>query len=854
MPKMTGNISKVLILFAACAALALASQQPDRASDLFKQKVAPILEQHCVVCHGARVQRSGLDLRTEQAIIKGGARGPAITPGKPEASRLYRMIAHTEEPAMPLGRAKLPDTDIAAIAEWIAGLAPNVATHAAETIPVRAPGYSVTARDREFWSFEQPVRPAVPQVKNQAWVRNEIDAFILKRLEDNQLSPAPPAEPRVLLRRLYFDLIGLPPSPEELNEFLKDPSDAAYEKVLDRLLGSPHYGERWGRHWLDLARYADSGGYEFDVDRPHAWRYRDWVIKAFNADKPYDQFIREQLAGDQLSAPDDPKEAEKFQASPEALIPTAFCRNGPTVDNANNEQTRSDELDDMVTTTSSVFLGLTVGCARCHDHKYDPIPQRDYYRMQAVFFPFQKTQKLLVSDAEEKAWKAQVKAIDDQQIRPLKEKLAALEKPVREKLLADKVEFHVRLAESAGTINDATREQYRKETAKRFAKDVNLQPEEIESLLSPDDVKTWQGLKDEMERVNQTKPKPLPAVMGVTDNIKKPGQAYLLKRGDISQKAEPVEPGLPTVLAGDNNLSPLNRRRQMAAWIANAENPLTARVAVNRIWQYHFGRGIVRTPSDFGATGDRPSHPELLDWLATEFIRRGWSWKAMHRLMLTSNAYKQSGRYDAQAAAKDPDNRLLWRSHPRRLEAEAVRDSILIVSGKLNREMYGPGIYPRISPDIINTGSRPRWPLDAKEEPKVWRRSVYIYVKRSVLLPLIEVFDCPVTTVSAPVRAVSTVSPQALALMNNEFVLEQADYFAQRLEREAGQDRRAQITRAFLIALGRAPNAKELEWSEGFLTTQADGYAKRQHEKPDSAALRDFCHAILNLNEFLYVD
>jgi hypothetical protein len=297
-----------------------------------------------------------------------------------------------------------------------------------------------------------------------------------------------------------------------------------------------------------------------------------------------------------------------------------------------------------------------------------------------------------------------------------------------------------------------------------------------------------------------------------------------------------------------------NRRRQLANWIASADNPLTARVVVNRIWQYHFGKGIVRTPSDFGATGDRPSHPQLLDWLSTEFVQKGWSWKAMHRLILTSNTYRQSSRFNQEVAAKDSENRLFWRMNPRRLEAELIRDGVLMVSGKLNREMFGPGIYPRIDPDVVNTGSRPRWPLDAKEAPEVWRRSIYIYVKRSVLVPLIEVFDCPVTTVSAPTRSVSTVSPQALALMNNEFILEQAGYFAERIAREAGNEKRAQVIRAFKIALGRIPSDKEIDWSLGFLKSQTAGYAKRKHEMAEIAGLRDFCHAMINLNEFLYVD
>jgi hypothetical protein len=341
--------------------------------------------------------------------------------------------------------------------------------------------------------------------------------------------------------------------------------------------------------------------------------------------------------------------------------------------------------------------------------------------------------------------------------------------------------------------------------------------------------------------------------MGITDS-RWLMKSYLLKRGDYQQKGEEVHPGLPEVLADTAEIDPRSSRKQLADWIASADNPLTARVAVNRIWQYHFGKGIVRTPSDFGATGDRPSHPELLDWLATQFKERGWSWKAMHRLILTSNTYRQSSRFDEGEAAKDQENRLLWRMNPHRLEAEILRDSILTISGKLNRKMGGPGIYPRIDSSVIATGSRPRWPLDVKEGADEWRRSVYIFVKRSVLVPLIEVFDCPVTTVSAPTRSVSTVSPQALALMNNEFVLEQAGYFAGRIRREAGANRKAQITRAFQIALSRRPNVKEMQWALEFTKSQSAGYAERKNEKPDESALRDFCHALINLNEFLYID
>ncbi|MFN0111329.1 MAG: PSD1 and planctomycete cytochrome C domain-containing protein [Blastocatellia bacterium] len=834
----------VLISAAIGCAFFFGAKHIGAAPDFFKDKVQPIFEQNCVGCHGAKIQRSGLDLRTEESVLKGGTRGASVVPGQPEKSLLYKLVTHKEEPAMPMG-GKLSDAEIAVIAEWIKALQSKaVAAAAPESAPVRAPGYSITDKDRSFWSFVSPVRPTVPKVKMRSWVKNEIDAFVLAKLESKGLRPSPAAEPRELLRRVYFDLIGLPPSPEEMAEFLKNPSEAAYQKAVEKLLASQHYGERWGRHWLDLARYADSGGYEFDYDRPHAWRYRDWVIRAINADMPYDQFIREQLAGDQLKP--------AAETKPEDLIATGFVRSGPTVDNANNEQTRSDELDDMVSTTSSVFLGLTVGCARCHDHKYDPIPQKDYYRMQAVFFPYEKAEKLLVGDDEKKAHAAANKAVDER-LKPYRAKIAAVEKRVREKLMSEKVEFHVKLAEDAGSINAETREAYRKETAERFAKAVNIQPEEIDEQMTDEERAARKVVQKEIDEINKTRPKLLPAVMGVTDE-EKPKQAFLLRRGDIALKGDPVNPGLPQVVCGETDLNPLSRRKQLADWISSKDNPLTARVAVNRIWQYHFGKGIVRTPSDFGATGDKPSHPELLDWLATELMAKGWSWKAMHRLILTSNAYRQSSKFNEKSSAADLENHLLWRANPRRMEAEVIRDSMLSISGKLNKEMFGPGIYPRIDPDIINTGSRPRWPLDAKDDHSTWRRSVYIFVKRSVLLPMIEVFDCPATTVPGPVRAVSTVSPQALALMNNEFVLQQAGYFAERVAAEAGADARKQIASAFKLALNRQPSEKELTWASEFLQKQAAGYAERKNEKPSAAALRDLCHAIFNLNEFLYLD
>ena len=832
---------------------------------VFQESVFPVFDRNCLVCHGGSVQRAGLDLRSRQSVLRGGANGPVLRPGNAQQSLLYQLITHQKEPAMPMG-GKLGRDEVSAVAAWINGLSPHEALpetgkHSAS---IREPGSPVTEQDRQFWSFLKPLRPVVPQTKTRNWGRNEIDAFVLQTLERKGLKPAPPAKSATLLRRAYFDLIGLPPSPEELEAFLNDRSPEAFDRVVDRLLASPHYGERWGRHWLDLARYADSGGFEFDVDRPHAWRYRDYVIRSFNEDKPYDRFIQEQLAGDELQP-----------ASPETWVSTGFCRNGPTVDNANNEQTRVDELDDIVSTTSSVFMGLTVGCARCHDHKYDPFPQKDYYRLQAIFLSSQKTERLLGTENEQAAVKLRNQEID-KEIAPFKEKIALIEKPVRKSLLDEKVERFTRLSQQAGALASQDTSEYQKELAARFERDVKLQPEEIEAGLSPADRQARQALMKEIEKLNRTRPKPPAAVMAITNIEGKPPQGFLLKRGDYRQKGEAVSPGFLSVLtpAATGVAAPANEpssgsRLRLAQWLTDPNHPLTARVAVNRIWQYHFGKGLVGTASDFGVNGERPSHPELLDWLATELIARRWSLKSMHRLLMTSSAYRQSSRWDPEAAKVDPENRLLWRFSPRRIEAENVRDSILVASGSLNREMGGAGIYPRIDRAVIGTGSTNKWPVDVEEGPATWRRSIYIFQKRSVVLPLLEVFDCPDSTVSSPSRSASTIAPQALALLNNSFVLEQSRRFARRVVEEAGGTPVDRTHRAFKIALGRRATEQELAWSVDFLGKQALAYAQNtQRSSPQGGsgiavtvteaaslqALADLCHAMFNLNEFLYLE
>ncbi|HLW65074.1 MAG TPA: DUF1549 and DUF1553 domain-containing protein [Gemmataceae bacterium] len=622
----------------------------------------------------------------------------------------------------------------------------------------------ISEKDRQHWAFQPVKSPAIPAVKNAAWVRNPIDAFVLVKLEPKGWQPAAPADPVVLLRRMYLDLVGLPPTPEEIAES-KTAADSAFriphsafEQTIEKLLASPRYGERWARHWLDVVRYAETNGYERDGAKPNVWKYRDYVIRSFNEDKPFDRFILEQLAGDEL--PD---------ATAETLIATGYYRLGPWDDEPADPKTdRFDQLDDIVSTTSQAFLGLTLGCARCHHHKFDPLTQHDYYRMVAIFNPLQRP--------------VNGRADIDQPAVP-----------------------HFKSGSPEGS---------------------------------------------------------LPRGYFLTERSPKAPDTFLLIRGQATQPGPKVQPGLPTVLvsAQPKFLPPdeytTRRRLTLARWIANRDNPLTARVIVNRVWQQHFGEGLVRTPNDFGIQGDRPSHPELLDWLAGWFIEHGWSIKSLHRLILASNTYQQatsiadcrlpiadSSADNRQSAInnrqlQDPENRLLWRQNLRRLDVEAIRDSVLAVSGQLNRAMYGPSVLPPMPKEVLEGNSDPKTVWKASSERDACRRTIYVHTKRSLMLPLLDTLDFCDTTRSAAKRNVTTVSPQALMLFNGEFVNEQAKYFAQRLRKEAGPDAASRVDLAFRLALCRPPSAAERERMLSFL--RSDG------------ALDEMCRVILNLNEFVY--
>jgi hypothetical protein len=626
---------------------------------------------------------------------------------------------------------------------------------------------------RKHWAYQPLNQGGPPPVKNNAWPKNEVDRFILAKLESAGMQPSPEADPATLIRRVTLDLTGLPPSPEEVVAFVgESPSShasyEAYERLIDRLLASPRYGERWGRHWLDLARYADTGGVHNDLDRPYAWKYRDYVIASFNEDKPYARFIAEQLAGDEVDG-----------ANAQTLTATGFCRNGQSNDDNMGktrevlEQYRVDQLDDVISTTGTVFLGLTIGCARCHDHKTDPLLQKDYYSLLAVF---NGTEKLGLGKG--------AKDVNDKDIKDASKVMALIE----------------------------------------------------------------------------TKPR-VPAT-------------HILLRGSAANKGDEVEPAAPVVLGAKSFAFPRPtgttslRRRTLAEWIGSPENPLTWRVLANRVWQHHFGRGIVATPSDLGFSGSRPTHPELLDWLATQLIANGGHLKPLHKLMLMSSTYRQTSSVAADvrrlrnsppgrnamakpgpltsAATVDPTNALLSRMNKQRMEAEVIRDSILAVSGKLNLKPGGPGIKPRIRADLLDASQRNKWPVLTDEGPQEWRRSVYIYVKRQLLMPSLELFDAPTTTDSCALRMQSTVPTQALVMMNDEFVEDQAHFMAERAARDAG-DLEAAIKRMFMLTLSRVPG--ELRLSQAL-----DFVRKRARQSDQATALDDLAHVLFNSSEFIYIE
>ncbi len=709
------------------------------------------------------------------------------------------------------------------------------------------------------WAFESVRQQAVPKIQNQIWAKTPVDRFILAGLERAGLAPAPSANREQLIRRITYGLLGMPPTPEEIDAFARDRSPDAFDRLVDRLLASPRYGERWARHWLDLARYAESDGFEHDAVRPHSWRYRDYVIQSFNADKPYDRFLREQIAGDEV-----------WPDSPEAVTATAFNLLGPDmVDSADQVQRRLNTLNDMTDVSASVFLGLTLGCARCHNHKFEPLTQGDYFAMQAFFAPATFQSERAIPTAAERAAYDRAQTVYEEASRALRRQIDDLEAPHRERLFKEKLAALSEDAQLAHKTPKSQRTVEQENTVQETAAMVKVSEAELAKALSGVDRTRRQSLQNELKRI--PKPPSLPVTMALANTNGVSPRTFILHRGDYQQPGDEVEPGFPDILRSSRReeaqtskaqnpnsgshseqsflaLSAAGLRTALADWLVSPANPLTARVLVNRIWQHHFGRGLVATPSDFGTRGARPTHPELLDWLAGEFVAQGWSIKTMHRLILRSAAYQQSSEPSPEALERDPENKLFSRQNRVRLEGEAIRDSLLAVSGRLNPAMFGPSVLPPLPADLATSAKNWTANLVAADHA---RRSIYIFARRNLRFPFFEVFDAPDNNVTCPERGRSVTAPQALTLLNSEEVLTAAGAAATRVMQEAGStDER--IRRAFQLTLGRAPTASEREKSRLFLREHRDGNAPRT--EPSQTEFTALCRALFNLNAFVFVE
>ena len=805
----------------------------------FEKEVLPILKANCFACHGSEKKlQGGLKLTTRDDILKGGESGPAFDLKQPEESLLLQAINYDGIMMPPKG--KLPKTQIDTLTKWVKRGLPW--SEKAASAAVKAHGVPVVDDEaRNFWAFRPAVRPPVPQISNfKSQISNPIDAFVLAKLAANDVRPAPTASKETLLRRLTYTLTGLPPTPKEVADFVSDQSADAYEKVVDRLLESRRYGEHWARHWLDLVRYAESNSFERDNPKPFVWRYRDYVIRSLNADKPYDQFIREQLAGDELD-----------EVTPDSIIATGYYRLGLFDDEpADRPLAFYDGLDDIVGTTSQTFLGLTANCARCHDHKIDPFLQKDYYSLLSFFHgikPYGGDNEILrfIGDDAERKRQAAATAEWEAKLANVRKQIAVVEDSIKDKL-------------PGGEIDDFKFDGKRREILRK----------QRGKLISNEDHDKYEVLHRERERIERERPKSLELALAIKEEGR-PRDTFILLRGNPQAQGDRVEPAFPSVLLAANAKPPelpprrdgsesSGRRRVLADWIASPTNPLTARVMVNRIWQFHFGRGLVRSSSNFGYAGSPPTHSELLDWLASEFVRSGWKLKPLHRLIVTSNAFRMSSMTsgdhsqisNSKSQASDPENDWLSHFDLRRLSAEEVRDSILAVCGNLNlNKTEGPSVYPVIPREVLAGQSVPGrgWEKSAREEAA--SRSVFVHIKRSLAVPLLAAFDAADPDSPCPVRFTTTQPSQALALINSTFANEQAALFAQNLRREAGTEVAACIRACLARVLQRQPTEREIVRGVKFVEDNI------QLEKVSAdEALRRFCLLAINLNEFVYLD
>ena len=791
----------------------------------------------------------GLDSR--EAALQGGASGtPAIVPGDPAASVLMARITHPQaSKRMPLASKPLDDDEVALIRRWIESGAP----WSDDLGPGEASPVDQSSR---HWAFRRLREVPLPEVSNGSWARTPIDRFILARLEPRGLDPNQVAPRTMLIHRLYFDLIGLPPSASQVDAFARDTAPRAYERLVDGLLASRHFGERWARHWLDVARYADSAGYEEDRPRPNAYHYRDFLIRAFNADMPFDELLKLQLAGDLL----EPDNARRIAA-------TGFLAAGPDVrpDFVNfRKKDRYDELDDIVSTIGTAVLGLTLGCARCHDHKHDPIPTREYYQLVAFFDPTERyghpvdpsdavRYEGLLAEFERRfePAKSELDAWVQARAEPIRlERISSLDIPEHEKELLRNAEDQANALQAALLV--------------QFSEELKVTDQQLRERLTEQERAQWDEMSARLNAIKASRPNDIPRVLGIREGEAR--ETRILVRGDPNQEGDGVRPHVPGALTCDSGRRrDFHSRVDLAEWMTDVEcgaGPLAARVIVNRLWQHHFGRGIVETPGDFGTRGDPPSHPDLLEWLSGELVRSGWRLKPIHKLIVTSATYLQSGDWDSARAAVDPGNRLWWRREARRLEAESIRDAILAVSGTLNRTLFGPSVKPPIPSEAIYNPveSYDQWPEDVRDGPETRRRSLYVFTKRANLFPFLQAFGAPRTLESCARRDVSMGPIQALAFMNDEFVREQSRYFAERVLLESASSVESRIQVAYRLGLGRLPTRVEMSRARSFLESQAAQYTSDWGERAAShsqyrmRALVDFCQSLFASNEFLYVD
>lgn len=833
----------------------------------FEKHIRPILRAACFHCHGEEEKpKAKLDLRLPSLMIKGGVSGPAIVPGQLDKSHLWEQISTDE---MPEGSKKLTPEQKELIKRWIISGAKT-----ARPEPKNPDDLRITEEDRDFWAFRPITKPNVPAIP----APSAIDAFILAELKAKNIAPNPIADKRTLIRRATFDLIGLPPTPDEVKAFLEDQSANSYEKLLDRLLASPHYGEQWARHWLDAAGYAESDGVTTDdKQRPHAWRYRDYVIKAMNQDKPFDQFLTEQLAGDEMVTRRPltnltPDEIEKLTA-------TGYLRMAPDATNTDNSVLeRNNAVAETVKVFGASILGLTVGCAQCHDHRYDPISITDYYKLRAVFDPAFNL----------KTWQKPVTRvinITTPEVQKQRDEIEAKAKLMDEAIKADDRKFEDAVFEKEILkIPEAEREAIRKaffaekktpEQQAHLNKYTNLKIRGTLILFDPKNYNEQKKRRAEVAKLRATKPDE--AFIAYTSDI--PGavaESMVYFRGDHESPKAKVTPSELAILAinrpssdvplKQTNLPTTGRRLAYAKMLTDGKHPLTARVAVNRMWMHHFGRGIVATPGDFGAFGERPSHPALLDWLASDFMANGWKQKRLHKMIMMTEAYQRTSVRTPEMQKIDPENRLLARSSVRRLSAEQLRDAMITVSGKLKPTIGGPSVpvaedligMPILGKQIYNEGLLQKVDSVGDDE---FRRTIYIEVRRKWPLPMLDAFDLPVMKPNCDSRRCTTVAPQSLLFMNNEFVIKMAGLIGEAILKHPGQTE-DRINQTFAVLFGQSPTNQERATCMNFLTRQTAAF-KVQGTQTKNKSLTDFaenhafislCQVLIGSNKFLYID